>query len=80
MNASESSEGFFGLSIGRAGMTSHSHCAKDSALCDTEFFFANVGCWRIAVYVWLRRCGWRIAVYVWLENFLRVLGELRFSR
>ena len=37
MNASESSEGFFGLSIGRAGMTSHSRCAKDSALCDTKF-------------------------------------------
>ena len=37
MNASESSEGFFGLSIGRAVMTSHSRCAKDSALCDTKF-------------------------------------------
>ena len=31
VNASESSEGFFGLSIGRAVMTSHSRCAKDSA-------------------------------------------------
>ena len=37
MNASESSEGFFGLSIGRTGMASHSRCAKDSALCDTKF-------------------------------------------
>ena len=35
VNASESSEGFFGLSIGRAVMTSHSRCAKDSASCDT---------------------------------------------
>ena len=50
-------------------MTSHSRCAKDSASCDTKFFYANVGCWR--------RCGWRIAVYVWLENCcLRVVGEL----
>ena len=37
MNASESSEGFFGLSIGRAVMTSHSRCAKDSASCDIKF-------------------------------------------
>ena len=27
----------FGLSIGRAVMTSHSRCAKDSASCDTKF-------------------------------------------
>ena len=33
----------FGLSIGRAVMTSHSRCAKDSASCDTKFvFFANI--------------------------------------
>ena len=37
MNASESSEGFFGLSIGRAVITSHSRCAKDSASCNTKF-------------------------------------------
>ena len=36
MNAGESSEVFFGLSIGRAVMTSHSRCAKDSALCNTK--------------------------------------------
>ena len=37
MNASESYEGFLGRSIGREVMTSHSHCAKDSASCDTKF-------------------------------------------
>ena len=37
MNASESSEGFFGLSIGRAGRRHIARCAKDSALCDTKF-------------------------------------------
>ena len=43
MNASESSEGFFGLSIGRAVMTSHSRCAKDSASCDTKFCLREHG-------------------------------------
>ena len=38
MNASESSEDFLGfLSGGQFNMTSHSRCAKDSALCDTKF-------------------------------------------
>ena len=37
MNASESSEAFFGLSIGRGVMMSRSRCAKDSASCDTKF-------------------------------------------
>ena len=35
VNASESSEGILGfLSGGQFNMTSHSRCAKDSALCD----------------------------------------------
>ena len=55
MNASESSEGFFGLSIGRAVMTSHSRCAKDSASCDTKFC--------------LLREHWVLAD-VWLKNFV----------
>ena len=32
----------FGLSIGRAVMKSHSHCAKDSASCDTKFCLHRV--------------------------------------
>ena len=34
-----------GRVIGRAVMTSHSRCAKDSASCDTKREHRNIGCW-----------------------------------
>ena len=43
---------------------------------------------RVLAKVWLENCGLRVVARVWLENcglpvmenFLRVVGELRFSR
>ena len=71
MNASESSEGFFGLSIGRAGMTSHSRCVKDSALCDTKFCLLREH--RVLADVLLKNF---VAAYQSLRDACAILGFL----
>ena len=73
MNASESSEGFFWLSIGRAVMTSRSRCAKDSALCDTKFCLLREN--RLLADVLLKH--FVAADVFWVSYFLNVVEEFR---
>ena len=73
MNASESSEGVFGLSIGRAVMTSHSRCARDSALCDTKFCFLREH--RVLADVLLK--NFVAAAVFSVSYFLNVVEEFR---
>ena len=73
MNASESSEGFFGLSIGREVMTSHSCCAKDSASCDTKFCLLREN--RLLAEVLLK--NFVAAAFFSVSYFLSVVEEFR---
>ena len=73
VNASESSEGFLGLSIGQAVMTSHSRCAKGSASCDTKFFLLREH--RLLVDVFLK--NFVAAAVFSVSYFLNVVEEFR---
>ena len=74
VNASESSEGFLGfLSGGQFNMTSHSRCAKDSALCDTKYCLLREH--RVLADVLLKNF---VAAAVFLISyFLNVVEEFR---
>ena len=75
MNASESSDGFLGLSIGQAVMTSHSRCAKDSASCDTKFCLLREH--RLLADVFLK--NFVAAAVFSVSYFLNVVEEFRSS-